>query len=291
MIVLVTGASGYFGSNMIRYLLEKGDEVYGISRNDKLISSNLMYHQIKGDLSEWNFDTDLPPKLDAIIHLAQSMEYRKFPDGIDDMIAVNILSSIKLADYGRKVGVKVFFFSSTGNVYQHSSLPLHEESTLDSSSFYAANKISVELLLKPFSVYFNVIIGRIFGIYGAGQKDKLIPNIIGKIKNSETIQLAGDIGPMINFIHIKDLVEIVYIIINKGRSGYEIFNLGGEYGITLKSIVYKIYEYLNVVPNVERTNQVAPKMIGDISKLKKVLGAFQFRIIDSELPGIIDKTK
>ena len=46
-----------------------------------------------------------------------------------------------------------------------------------------------------------------------------------------------------------------------------------------------------MVPNVERTNQVAPKMIGDISKLKKVLGAFQFRIIDSELPGIIDKTK
>ena len=59
--------------------------------------------------------------------------------------------------------------------------------------------------------------------------------------------MAGDIGPMINFIHIKDLVEIVYIIINKGRSGYEIFNLGGEYGITLKSIVYKIYEYLNAV--------------------------------------------
>ena len=67
-----------------------------------------------------------PENIDVLYYLAQSNKFRDFPDGVSDMLKVNIHAPLKIADWAVKKGVKKFIYASSGGVYRKPDKPVKE---------------------------------------------------------------------------------------------------------------------------------------------------------------------
>jgi nucleoside-diphosphate-sugar epimerase len=265
MNILVTGAAGYIGSNLIHFLMKKSNYVvYAVSR-DKLHVSDKQLHHVVCDLTEFDFINKLPPKIDTVIHFAQSNEYRNFPDGASDMFAVNVRSTQLLLEWGRRNKISKFIFSSTGNVYKPQNKLLIESDACQPNGYYGASKFVAEQLIQPYSQFFETKILRLFGVYGPGQKGMVVANIIEKLRSGEAVTLAQGIGLKFTPLYIDDCVKMIEETI-RIKTDANIYNFAGNKVIRLGDIAELIAQNLKI--NLEiLTNQNNPTyLMGSIDK-------------------------
>ena len=169
--VLITGAGGFLGSHLVKHL----DGEFSVTvLTRKPIAFRDSINEVRVDLSRPDWTDDLERGADTVIHLAQSRDYRNFLDGADDMLKVNVQSTVKLLDWAHRNSVNRFILASTGNVYAPQPRPLTEEDPCEPSSFYAATKLSAELLCRQYANEMEIVIVRFFGIYGPRQSKNLV---------------------------------------------------------------------------------------------------------------------
>lgn len=267
MKILITGATGFIGSNLISSLIkDTGCFIYTVSKTPVSNSSsnlkNILYN-----LTDKNFTDKLPENVDVVIHLAQSNEYRNFPDKANDIFEVNVHSTQLLLEWSRKTGVKKFIFASTGNVYKLQNKLLNETDICEPEGYYGASKYAAEQLIKPYNQFFETIILRIFGVYGPGQKKMTIPNMIEKIKNGEEIILADGKGLCFTPLYIDDCVEMITRIIHKNQNS-KIINLAGSEKIDLGQLVEIICKIIDTAPKIKLIKKDAMYLMGDTTLFK-----------------------
>ena len=119
--ILLTGGTGFIGSNLIPFLQSAGHELVALTRCRRILSlkSSDLDEWVEADLAalEWDPISTLPSKIDVIIHLAQSKHYQDFPEHGADIYGVNTAATFKLLDYGQKVGASHFIYASSGSLY------------------------------------------------------------------------------------------------------------------------------------------------------------------------------
>ena len=288
MKILITGASGFIGSSLVRSLAEE-NTVYGVVRKKKKYVDNPLINFIEVDLSHKDFVKELPSGINTIIHLAQSSRYREFPDGVEDMIAININSTALLLDWARRSGVKHFVFSSTANVYAQTSEKLTEQSKTASNSFYGASKLAAEQLVVQYAQYFSIDVLRLFTVYGPGQKGMLIPQIIQKIQSRQDIHLASKVGIYLTPIYIDDLLNIFSKIIQINDDlNLRIMNVCGNENVSLGNIVSIIDKILNITTPIKVTKDNSLSFIGCNKFLFEKIDSFDFTSLAEGLVKTID---
>lgn len=257
MNILITGSSGFIGSNLIKTLLDNENEVFELTRHNGF------------DLSQKGFSNKIEVKnIDIIIHFAQSTKYRNFPEEVEDIFNVNCNSTLELLEWGRKNGIKKFILASTGNVYKPSNQPLKEYDRLEPNSFYGSSKLIAEELSKNYSLFFEIQILRIFGCYGPGQKNMLIPNMINNVRENKEISLAEGAGLYINPIYIDDFINVFFQLLKiEQKNRVEVFNIGGDKTYSLFDIVDIISNELKIKANIRFNDNEANYLVGDISKI------------------------
>lgn len=262
MKILVTGSSGFVAKSLINRLVNEGHYVCALQRNASVsVAENL--HVIVADLSKDDFIQQLPSDIEVVYHLAQSKQYRNFPDGANDMFNVNIKSTQLLLEWARLNGVKKFFYASTGNVYQPSDKILSVDDKLNANSYYAASKLSAEQLVKQYANSFEVFIGRVFTVFGKGQENMLIPNIISSIKEKKQITLSGGNGLWMTPIHVDNICDLLIgFLTHISSSNPLIINISGEEKVSLKQVVHKIAEALSIEPNIVEKDGIAGSLCG-----------------------------
>ena len=239
--------------------------VYAVVRKKKKFTENPKVNFIEVDLSHKDFVKELPSGINTIIHLAQSSRYREFPEGAEDMIAININSTALLLDWARRSGIKHFVFSSTANVYAQSSEKFTEKSKTAPNSFYGASKLAAEQLVTQYAQYFAIDILRLFTVYGPGQKGMLIPQIIQKIQSREDIYLASKAGIYLTPIYIDDLLNIFFKIIEiNDNQKLCIMNVCGNEIVSLGQIVSNIEEILNIATPIQVTKDTSFTISSDV---------------------------
>jgi UDP-glucose 4-epimerase len=275
--ILITGATGLVGSYLLETLKVSDHEIFVISQSEKPFRDNIT--PIKIDLAkEWDY-RDLPKQMDIIVHLAQSENFRLFPDTATEVYNVNTISTLKLADYARLSGVKNFIYASSAGIYGSSNGSAFTEKTdivyKKELGFYLATKLSSEMILENYQSIFNVIMLRYFFIYGKGQKrGMLIPRLIDNIIDGKSIRIEGEKGLLINPTYAQDAAEAVIRSMDLNISAK--INVGGPDTIYLKEIVDMIGQKLAKTPIFD----FAPEkenfaILGDISEMKLLLGAPQ----------------
>lgn len=255
MKILITGAKGFLGSAFVSYLANSGKHEITALVKDPIQNNNTVKY-ISADLSNFSYTDNIPGTADCVIYLAQSNQYRNFPAGASDMFAVNTAAVASLLDWSSKNGVKKFIYASTGNVYAAKKGLLIESDATTPASFYAASKLSAELLLQSYSKLFETISLRIFSLYGPGQQNMMIPGMIQKLQNSEIIQLAENIGIWLTPLYISDAIKMLEKVVEKPlESGA--YNFGGNQTTSLKEIVTILSEKLGIDPKIQ-TSETEP---------------------------------
>ncbi len=276
MTILITGATGLIG----REFLEMGGaeaDLVALARNPSTIpapGSRGPAQWLAVDLRDPGFARELPGQVDAIVHLAQAREYRDFPDKAVDIFDVNLWATARLLDYARRAGVERFVFASTATMYRPSHGPLGERSPILCTSYYSASKRAAELLIEQYRELFGCWLIRIFTVYGIGQRDQLIANLVRRVASDEPVTVEGHSGLPVSPIHAADVARVLRRAATPGepapQSGCDAVNVGGSERLGIRALAEEIGRALGVAPRFVFTGGADPPgFIADRSLLDR----------------------
>lgn len=270
MNILLTGGTGFIGAHLLRKLIPHHN-VFAIARATSM-HPEAECVWLKADLSApgtWSLDL-FPPSIDIVIYLAQSKNYRNFPEKADDMFSVNVHSVQRLLELARLRSVKKFVYASTANIYKQSHDPIPEDSPVVPETFYARSKYMAEMLVQSYADFFECVVLRFFTVYGPNQDGMLIPTLVDKVRRGEPIQVCGKKGFKLSPIHVEDAVSVLSHVIDlDSRSGFKVFNVGGDQNLNIFDIGVAIGSVLGISPIFEFVGSEEPAgWVADVSKLK-----------------------
>lgn len=281
-IVLITGANGLLGRHLLQSL--NGSQQYAVEalvhRQPATPVPGVAYRIV--DLSsEWSIDA-LPPKADAVIHLAQSAHFRDFPNKALDVFSVNVASTARLLDYACRAGARKFLYASSGGIYGTGKQAFRENSPIGAPGllgYYLGSKLCGETLAQSYAAQMQVVILRFFFMYGPGQnRTMLLPRLVDSILNGRSIALQGEEGLRVNPIHVADASAAVIAALNSEQSA--IYNIAGPHIVSLREICRQI-EALTGKQGVYTQSAGAPQdVLGDISAMVSALHEPEVKLID-----------
>lgn len=279
MRVLVTGASGFVGSALIRILAREGCEVLAATRSGQY-PHRTGVRPVKMDLAVLDVRC-LPDGVDAIVSLAQSRCYRDFPEHAADVLRVNVEANLLLMDWARRAGVRRFVLASTGGVYAlQARLALAEGDRLESMQtidYYLTTKLSAELMLQSYAGFFETaVVLRPFFVYGPGQSEyMLVPRLIGSVRTGRPVQLASGEGPRLNPIYVDDAAQAFANALS--LKGWQAMNIAGPDILSVREICDTIGRKLGRSPVYESVAGVPPDLIGNTDLARERLQLTQTR--------------
>ena len=266
MRILITGAGGLIGSHLIP-LLQEEHELFTIS--GKLNSANNFNIDFSKD---WSTDI-LPAGMDAVIHLAQSEDFRDFPGKAKAVFNTNTVSTLNLIDFAVMTGVKKFIYASSAGIYGNSDEAFTEEQEIiykKEMGFYLGTKHCSEVILDNYISLLDVQQLRFFFVYGKVQrKDMLIPRLVNQVQQGNPITLSGKEGIKINPLHATDAANAI-----KGAlklQGSHTINAGGPDVLSLKEICEIIGTVVNKKPQFNIEEKYPAHLMGNISQMNKLL--------------------
>ena len=233
MRILMTGASGFIGKQILNQILSEGHSLVSLGRRaPEIQSSQVTFHPF--DLNSDRLTFPEPP-FDTILHFAgiASGEGKSEKEYMD----INFKSTERLVRYAKDNSIPHFIFSSSASVYGRSDSidePLKEDSFLNGSTDYARSKILAESLIrKELTGYTIFRISSVYGIGGKGFVNKLI-----KLYRKKLFPYPlGGRGKK-SFIHIQDLIEFVIRGLNQKKFG--VFNLAHPEIVSYKELLKEI---------------------------------------------------
>jgi len=273
MKVLVTGGTGFIGRALLPRLIAAGYEVLATRRGEGPAPALDGVRWIQADLASPSLADALPHETcDAVVHLAQSLAYREFPAGATDMFAVNCAATMTLLDWAQARSVRRFVLASTGSIYGRSARPFREDDPTPATDFYSCSKKAAEQVALGFADLLDVLVIRIFGVYGPGQEGKLVPNLAARIRRGEAVTLAGQDGLCLSPLHIDDLNDGLLAALD--LEGTHVLNLGANRSISLREIATAIGGALNEEVRFEIQGEGDPgqALVGDVTRIAKLTG-------------------
>ena len=267
-VILVTGAAGFIGSNLVMELLNTAENVTVIgldSMNDYYEVSLKEYRLgcieklaarkpgsrwefVRGNLADKAMIEDLFTKFnfDVVVNLAAQAGVRYSITNPDVYIEANIIGFYNILEACRNHPVKHLVYASSSSVYgTNKKVPYSTEDQVDNPvSLYAATKKSNELLAHAYSKLYNIPSTglRFFTVYGpAGRPDMAYFGFTNKLIRGETIEIFNFGNCKRDFTYVDDIVEGVKRVMTCAPE-----KLDGEDGLPLPP--YRVYNIGNSSP-------------------------------------------
>lgn len=225
MRILVTGASGFIGTNLCYYLKDKGHEVFPVCTHTNVLSdtfgSNSVFCNLLG------FDTNILKKMDGIFHLAANNDTISTQNS--EMLRTNFYESKKLLGYALKYDHKFFVYASSTAVYGRTTAPLTEDSKTKPLNIYAKSKLKFDkfmLKTNPKILWAGLRLCNIYGPY-EGQKSRrmsYLGQMLHNMLHQKEVKLFESGHQKRDWCFVEDVCQAFY----KAKDSYEsgIFNIG-----------------------------------------------------------------
>jgi len=235
MDLLVTGGAGFIGSNYIRHVLETTD--VHVTTLDALTyagdRANLPDHDrhqfVEGDITNRELVNGLVADADQIVNFAAESHVDRSIDGAMTFVQSNVEGVATLLDACVKHGIDRFIQISTDEVYgEITDGEFEEGDKLTPRNPYAATKAGADLLARSYYVTHDVpvVITRSSNNYGPRQHtEKLIPKLIRRASNSNSLPIYGDGSNVREWTYVTDNCRAVETVRREGGLG-DIYNIG-----------------------------------------------------------------
>jgi UDP-glucose 4-epimerase len=270
--VLVTGGGGFIGSNLVRGLLERGDEVRvldNFSTGNRTNLEGLDIEVVEGELRSYERVHNAVRGVDVVFHLGA---LGSVPRSVQDPLtssAVNVEGTLNVLLAARDEGVRRVVYSSSSSVYgTRRELPVSEDQPPDPLSPYGVAKLAAERYCVSFSrVYesFETVVVRYFNVFGPRQSPfsqyaAVIPLFITAIAAGRPIRIDGDGDQRRDFTYVSNVVDgTIRAGDAEGVKG-QIFNVAASAPVSVNHVAETIGEILGKPVRKE----FAPPRAGDI---------------------------
>jgi dTDP-glucose 4,6-dehydratase len=265
MKILLTGAAGFIGSNLV-HLIRRERPHWQVRVLDSLTyaghAGNLEPHLnddsvelVVGDVADRTVVDAALEGMDAVIHLAAESHVDRSILGSAAFVRTNVVGSHCLLEALRERRMPLVMVS-TDEVYGDlgpDDPAFTEGHQIAPSSPYSASKAAADHLGLAFVRTFglDVRITRCSNNYGARQfPEKLIPFMLGRMKAGEVCPVYGDGLQIRDWIHVDDHNRGVIAVLEKGRPG-RVYNLGGATELTNLQVLEALGEAAGVTPRIE----------------------------------------
>lgn len=287
---LITGAGGFVGHHLIKYLKKNHLEVFTVSKATTPFSD--VAKLIKNN------------KPDFIFHLAGTTNNQNLLEATQ--INVNYASTIlnALVEANLATTTKVLFMGSAAEYGPPiNKLAVKETATCQPTTNYGQTKLAqTELAIAWNKTHHGQVkVIRPFTILGLGMPNHLAIgsffNQLCELKRSNSapkILSTGNLESYRDFIDVDDAVSIMWKLIQKSDSDYPVYNLCSNEAISIKTMVeylinlFKMDVKLQQSQDRMRTNDI-PIFFGDNSKLISIIGPYSFIGWQKSLQKMVDK--
>ena len=304
--VLITGASGTLGYNVVRHLGEKHPQA------QLLILMRRLDHALFADLPNVQLEqVDMADTArliaavsrfqpNAIVHCAAS-GVRPSALGYFDFVSLNVSATMHLFRASCAIPGCHFLHISTGLVYGSQDRPCREGDPVNTLHPYGASKAAADCLLRAGAedLHRHLTIVRPFsftGIHDGG--DRLFPSLLRAAQQRQPFLMSPG-TQMRDFCAVEDVVSAIALLLEQaGQPGREVFNIGSGVAIPLGSIVHSVAQQLQLQVDIRLGERPfhplePPSLIADIARTRSLgwtprinLAYAVWQLAKTQFPGL-----
>jgi len=272
MVVLVTGAAGFIGSNLAESLLAAGTGVRGIDALTANYPSNQKRRNMSAFADSELFDfhasdlasDDLAPLLngvDAVVHLAGQPGVRtSWGDDFDAYVRNNVHATRRLLDVMTGLPTPpALVYCSTSAVYGNAvTFPVTESALPHPISPYGVSKLAAEQLCHAYAARFGFPLTtlRLFSVFGPRQRpDMALERLIRCALTGRPFPLVGDLGHVRDATFVGDVVDAIVLALLRTNEEPAVFNVAGGTLVTLDAMISEVESLVGASIPIERVGE------------------------------------
>ena len=264
MNILITGAAGFIGSNLVEFHLKRGDEVYGVDNlstgrleNLESFKDNPKFHFYEDDILTFQELPQILLKVERVYHLAAVLGMFRVLEHPVMTLEANLKTTDYLLELLRPMKQRPrVMIASSSEVYGNQQGYLDEdktlllESTSKNHASYPISKLCNESMGLAYYHELEVpcIIVRLFNTIGKRQSARygmVVPRFIKQACKNEPITIFGDGTQTRSFCDVRDTVNLLHLLIEHPKTIGEIINVGNDEFITIQFLAEQIKSLAN----------------------------------------------
>lgn len=283
--ILVTGASGFLGSYVVRQLVADGGSVFAVSSSvsaatpERLIDVIDDIELLEANIRDASSLTHVvkASRPDLVIHQAAFTHVGKSFSRIDENIQTNIQGTVNLllaldGNYERFVNI------GSGDVYGDAPVPFSEDGPVRPASPYAVSKYAAERFCRMFSQAYDwpIVCLRPFNVYGPQQSaDRIIPELIISALNGQDLKMTEGRQTR-EFMYVEDVAEVFVRALTQPGIDGEVINICQGQEVSIRELAQTVLDLMgNPVKGLFGALENRPteiwRMFGDNSKAEELL--------------------
>ena len=280
--ILITGGLGFIGSYLAKHLTKIGytvsviDNEFRWSLNSQNNSLNELGINVTiGDINDKKLIDELVAINPIVIHLAGVSQVITSINHPEICYKHNILGTQTVVDACKNHHSRIIFSSSREIYGSQSVLPVKVGGNYSPENPYGASKVFGECLIRAYGKSYGLkySILRFSNVYGAGDKDRVIPIFIDRARKNQNITIYGN-SKIIDFINIFDAVDAIHKVLELNDS-CSIFNIGSGIPETLLNLAQLIKTLTlsnsEIAVFAERNGEV-DQFFADIAETREKIG-------------------
>jgi len=253
MNILITGATGFIGRNLLRSLPDKIWNPYILLSNfdnaQSLQEISLDHIISSQDVFEGNFralNGQVIPSFDAVINLAASGVVSN--ENLNELVGGNIVYTAKVLELSLRFGIERFIHIGSCSEYAPCSERelINENHPIEPTSLYGATKAAASVLVSSFARIhgFSAIIVRPFNVFGIFESPKrLVPQVISGILENRQVKLSKG-TQFRDFVYVEDVAKAIIDITQSEETLYGAYNLCTGNATSVRRFVETICDVL-----------------------------------------------
>jgi len=299
---IVTGGAGFIGSNIVRKLVSRGDNVIVIDNLNTGNEENLLpvmdkIEFLKDSILNFELLEKNTENIDGVFHQAALASVQDSFSKPNEYHDVNVNGTENILKLAQKKNFKVIYASSSSVYGNPERLPIKEEDGKNPINPYAETKLKKEeLAIKYAKIGVNVIGLRYFNVFGKGQSKEyagVLKLFLERIRDKLPPKINGDGTQFRDFVYVEDVAD-ANIMAMDSKVTHDFFNVGTNTSITILDLAKTIIKY----SGLDMEPIFGPPLKGDVQKtianidlIKEKIGWSPTMKLEEWVKGIIMANK